>query len=58
MNSILTHVNILNIRSHYKVNISNNIAELYEKIVSVQLLVIVIIDFKRFSSTYKLFNAR
>ena len=35
-----------NILRHYKVNISNDKAELYEIIVSVKLLVIVIIDFK------------
>jgi len=39
--------------------ISDNIkAELYKKIVSVKLLVIVIIVFKRCASTYCLINAR
>jgi len=38
--------------SHYKANISNDKAELYEKIVSVKLLVIVIKVFKRYPSTY------
>jgi len=37
--------------SHYEVNISNDKAELYEKILSVKLFVIVIIDFKRYPST-------
>jgi len=38
---------IWNVRSHNEVNISNDKVELYEKILSVKLLVIVIIDFKR-----------
>jgi len=41
-----------NICSHYKVNLSNDKAELYEKIMSVKFLVIVIINFKRYSRTY------
>ena len=40
----LTQMNIQNIHSHYEVNLSNYKAELYEKIVSVKLFVIVIID--------------
>ena len=36
----------------------NDMAELYEKIVSVRLLVIVIIDFKRYPSTYSLMQGR
>ena len=36
---------IESIRSHYKATISNDKAELYEKIVSVKLLVIVILVF-------------
>ena len=39
-------------RCQYKVNISNDKAELYEKSVSVKLLVIVIVVFKRYPSTY------
>jgi len=38
----------LDICSHYEVNISKDKAELYEKIMSVKLSVIVIIDFKRY----------
>jgi len=40
------------------VNISNDTAELYEKIVSVKLLVIVIIVFKSYPSTYCLIRGR
>ena len=36
----------------------NDMAELYEKIVSVRLLVIVIIYFKRYPSTYSLMQGR
>jgi len=36
-------MNIKNIRNHYEVNISNYEAELYEHIVSAQLLVIFIL---------------
>jgi len=43
---------IENIRSHYKINVSNDKAELCEEIVSIKLLVIVIIVFKHYSSTY------
>jgi len=42
----------INICIHYTVNISNDKAELYEEIVSVKLLVIVIIVFKHYSSTF------
>ena len=42
----------------FKVDISNDKAELYEKIVSVKLLVIVIIYFKRYPSTYCLMQGR
>ena len=45
-------MNILSIRCQYKVNISNDKPELYEKSVSVKLLVIVIVVFKRYPSTY------
>jgi len=41
-----------NIHSHYKVNISNDKAVLYEKIMSVKFLVIVIIVFKHYPGTY------
>ena len=41
-----------NIRSHNEVNITNGKVELCETVMSVKLLVIVIIDFKRYSSTY------
>jgi len=44
--------------SQYEVNISNDKAELYEKIVSVKVLVIVIIDFKSNTSTYCLMHGR
>ena len=44
--------------SHYEVNISNDKAELYEKIVSVKVLAIVIIDFKSCTSTYCLMQGR
>jgi len=54
----LTHMKIKNIRSHYKVNISNDKAELYEKIVYVKLLVIVIIVFKRYPRTCCLMHGR
>jgi len=37
---------------------SNDKAELYEKILSGQLLVIVIIDFKRYPNTYCLMQGR
>jgi len=37
----LTHMHILNMHSHFKVNVSNDKAELYEKIVSVNLMTIV-----------------
>ena len=37
---------------------SNDKAKLYEKIVSVKLLVIVIADFKRYPSTYCLMTGR
>ena len=40
------------IHSHYKVNISNDKAVLYEKIMSVEFLVIVIIVFKHYPGTY------
>jgi len=43
---------IWNMRSYYDVNISNDKAELCEEIMSVKLFVIVIIDFKRYLSTY------
>jgi len=45
-------MNILNVHRHYKVNISNDKAELYQKIVSLKLLIIAIINFKRYPSTY------
>ena len=45
-------MNVYNICNHYEVNISNDKAELYEKTVSDELLVIVIILFKRYPSTY------
>jgi len=41
-----------NICIHYKVNMANDNAELYEIIVSVKLLVIVIIVFIHYASTY------
>ena len=41
-----------------KVNISNDKAELYEEILSVKVLVIVVIDFKRYPSTYCLMQGR
>jgi len=37
---------------HYEVDISNDKAELYEKLVPVKLLVIVVIYFKRYQSAY------
>ena len=43
-----------NIPSHYEVNISNDKAELYEKIVFVKLLAIFVIVFQRYPSTYYL----
>ena len=51
-------MSIWNIRSHYEVDISNDKAELYAKIVSVKLLVTVIIDFERYPSTYCLKQGR
>jgi len=47
-------MNIKIICSHYEVDISNDKAKLYETSVSVKLLVIVIIDFNRYPSTYYL----
>ena len=44
-------MNHLNITSHYEVNISNDKSELYEKIVSIKLMVIFLNDFLRFPST-------
>jgi len=51
-------MNHYNIRCHYEVNTSNDKAELYEKIVSVKLLIIVIIDFKSYHITYCLMQGR
>ena len=48
----LAHMTNKNIRSHNEVNITNDKVELCETVMSVKLLVIVIIDFKRYSSTY------
>jgi len=48
----------LNVHCHFKVNISNDKAELYENIVSDKLLAIVIIVFQEQVSKYILFNAR
>jgi len=48
----------MKIRSHYEIYISNDKAKLYEKLMSVVLLVIVIIDFKRYPSTDCLMQGR
>ena len=44
--------------THYEVNISNDEVELYGKIVFIKLLVIVIIDYKRYPSIYCLMQYR
>jgi len=44
--------------SHYEVNISSDKAELYEKIVSIKLLVIVIKDDKRYPSIFCFMQGR
>ena len=49
---------IENIRSHYQVDISNDKAELHEKIVSVDFFVIVIIDFEPYPKTCCLMQGR
>jgi len=50
---------IKNICSHYEINLSNDKAEFYEKIMSVKLLVIVIIIvFKRYPSIVYIMQAR
>ena len=47
-----------NLGSHYEVNISNDKAEVYEKIMSAKLLVILILVFKHYPSIYCLTQCR